>query len=192
MTRFDPVDSAVAALPEPSFDAVVCRAPLDYLPDADIPWLMERCFAARAAASICRCARIAARTRSGRHDACRSPRPQSWWLTHVERASARYPDVHWKLVLQADVTARSRRSLVREGGRRADGKAPTVWVLKDHKAGHTTQSVGLADALGFPYEIKALRFNSAQPFQQPRARRQHARLSTGALRTRSRRRGPIW
>ena len=34
-----------------------------------------------------------------------------------------------------------------------------AWVLADDKAGHTTQSVGLAEALGFDYEVKDLRFN---------------------------------
>lgn len=33
-----------------------------------------------------------------------------------------------------------------------------VWVLADDKLGHTTQSLGLADALGWPYEVKELRF----------------------------------
>ena len=37
---------------------------------------------------------------------------------------------------------------------------PTVWVLEDDKLGHTTQSVGLAEALGWPYERKVLRFNA--------------------------------
>lgn len=35
-----------------------------------------------------------------------------------------------------------------------------VWVLADDKLGHSTQSVGLAEALGWPYEVKALRFNA--------------------------------
>jgi hypothetical protein len=34
-----------------------------------------------------------------------------------------------------------------------------VWVLADDKLGHTTQSIGLADALGWPYVVKELRFN---------------------------------
>lgn len=39
------------------------------------------------------------------------------------------------------------------------GAPPSVWILTDEKAGHTTQSVGLADALGWPYERKDLVFN---------------------------------
>lgn len=37
--------------------------------------------------------------------------------------------------------------------------SPKVWVLTDDKLGHTTQSSGLADALGWPRQTKALHFN---------------------------------
>jgi mitochondrial fission protein ELM1 len=36
--------------------------------------------------------------------------------------------------------------------------APLVWVLTDDRPGNTTQSLGLARALGWPYEVKALSF----------------------------------
>jgi len=40
--------------------------------------------------------------------------------------------------------------------------APTsVWVLTADKPGHTTQALGLADALGWPYEEKRLAFTTA-------------------------------
>jgi mitochondrial fission protein ELM1 len=38
------------------------------------------------------------------------------------------------------------------------GAAPVVWVLTDDRPGNTTQSAGLARALGWPYEIKELQF----------------------------------
>lgn len=41
---------------------------------------------------------------------------------------------------------------------RAAAKAPRVWLLLDDRPGHTTQVVGLAEALGWPYETKQLRF----------------------------------
>ncbi|MFN2378232.1 MAG: mitochondrial fission ELM1 family protein [Candidatus Binatia bacterium] len=41
-----------------------------------------------------------------------------------------------------------------------DDRLPRVWVLTDDKAGHTTQSFGLADALGWPCERKDLHFNA--------------------------------
>jgi hypothetical protein len=34
--------------------------------------------------------------------------------------------------------------------------APRVWLLLDDRPGHTTQVVGLAEALGWPYETKEL------------------------------------
>lgn len=37
--------------------------------------------------------------------------------------------------------------------------APVVWVLADHKLGHTRQSIALVDELGWPYEVKQLAFN---------------------------------
>jgi uncharacterized protein len=45
-------------------------------------------------------------------------------------------------------------------GRRRGGGVPAVWVLEDDKLGHSTQSVGLAEALGWPYARKQLRFNA--------------------------------
>ena len=35
---------------------------------------------------------------------------------------------------------------------------PRVWVLTSNKPGHSTQSLGLAEALGWPYEVKKLAF----------------------------------
>jgi mitochondrial fission protein ELM1 len=40
-------------------------------------------------------------------------------------------------------------------------KIPTVWVLTDDRPGNTTQSLGLARALGWPYEVKELQFTNA-------------------------------
>ncbi|GAB4358138.1 MAG: hypothetical protein Kow00114_10170 [Kiloniellaceae bacterium] len=38
--------------------------------------------------------------------------------------------------------------------------APRVWLLLDDRPGHATQVVGLAEALGWPYEAKQLRFTA--------------------------------
>ena len=37
-------------------------------------------------------------------------------------------------------------------------RSPRVWVLVDDRPGNTTQSLGLAEALGWPYETQELRF----------------------------------
>ena len=39
-------------------------------------------------------------------------------------------------------------------------RPPVVWVLTDDRPGNTTQSIGVAGALGWPYEIKALHFTA--------------------------------
>ncbi|MEQ8355230.1 MAG: ELM1/GtrOC1 family putative glycosyltransferase [Kiloniellaceae bacterium] len=38
--------------------------------------------------------------------------------------------------------------------------APQLWLLLDDRPGHTTQVVGLAEALGWPYEVKNLQFTA--------------------------------
>src|SRR3546814_11122182 len=40
----------------------------------------------------------------------------------------------------------------------APAPVPRVWLLLDDRPGHATQVVGLADALGWPHEVKRLRF----------------------------------
>jgi len=44
---------------------------------------------------------------------------------------------------------------VKDGSQNA---CPTVWVLIDDRPGNSTQSIGLARALGWPYEVKELHF----------------------------------
>lgn len=39
------------------------------------------------------------------------------------------------------------------------GGLPRVWVIGDDRPGDTTQSLGLAQALGYPFEFKRLQFN---------------------------------
>jgi mitochondrial fission protein ELM1 len=161
VTRFDVASSAAPAAPEKGFDAVVCCSDIEYVPDADVPWIIESLFAC---ARRCLYLRVSSDPQPVRlNDGTRlggRAHEQSWWVAHLEAASARHPEVHWKLVLQRHRGAGRRAvTVVREGGRRVNGRLPTVWVLKDHKPGHTTQSIGLAEALGFPYETKELHFN---------------------------------
>lgn len=51
------------------------------------------------------------------------------------------------------------RAQILDDGRGLEGRLPAVWVLADDKLGHTTQSIGLAEAVGWPYVTKDLRFN---------------------------------
>lgn len=36
---------------------------------------------------------------------------------------------------------------------------PTIWILADERAGNNNQAIGVAEALGFPFEIKQLVYN---------------------------------
>jgi mitochondrial fission protein ELM1 len=44
------------------------------------------------------------------------------------------------------------------GGRRLGATKPSVWVLTDDRPGNISQSIGLAEALAWPYEVKPFQF----------------------------------
>jgi mitochondrial fission protein ELM1 len=153
----------LVALAEPgrskgSIADVVSTEVLDALPDEDVPWVLDELF---------RCARrkvtvtvtTTPRTSVSAHaiGVSQCPRPEPWWVEQLEAASRRHPERQWQLI----VRRRNRwgRELTQscEGGRRFNGN-PTVWVLTDDHPGNTTQSLGLAKALGWPYEVKELHF----------------------------------
>jgi hypothetical protein len=62
--------------------------------------------------------------------------------------------VHWQLALREG----DDEPFFRSGGRFPRAGAPSVWVLCDDRPGNTTQSIGLAEELGWPYERIDLRF----------------------------------
>lgn len=47
-----------------------------------------------------------------------------------------------------------------ESQAREEGAEPSVWLLLDDRPGHNTQVIGIANALGWPTEVKRLAFNS--------------------------------
>ena len=135
---YDPAQSDPPAAPS---DGVVCTDGLAALPEAEVAWLVDALFA-----QARRLLYVEVDERGGPQ----RPRGQFWWFALFQDCSARHPEVHWRLNLKTAAGA-----LSRDGGPRLDGP-PKIWVLDDGKAGHTTQSVGLADALGWPTEIKRL------------------------------------
>jgi mitochondrial fission protein ELM1 len=78
-------------------------------------------------------------------------------VAQLEAASCRYPEKHWELIVHTRNAWGRKVTQLCEGGYRFNSN-PTVWVLTDDHPGNTTQSLGLAKALGWPYEVKALRF----------------------------------
>ncbi len=137
------------------YDLVACFG-LELFDDEDIPWLLNdlskrasRCFYVVTRESLYPVARRGERSRSpGRRRST-----EQWWTDRVENASAHHEKLRWIFSERPDDGA----PYVIEGGRRT-GAPPTVWILTNHKPGHTTQSVGLAQALGFPYEVRPVPF----------------------------------
>jgi hypothetical protein len=155
VTRYDP--AAAAPPPAGSCDGVVCLSGLEQLSAEDVPWVT---------AALFRCARRfvyvqVSDHRSGGaapdgHGTEPLPRDRFWWWQHFAAASEAHPRLHWHVALELrDAAGQPTTTWVRTGGAWRDAP-PRVWVLADHKVGHTTQSVGLADHLGWPYEVKPI------------------------------------
>lgn len=129
---------------------------LEETPDEDLPWMIDERFAAASGA-------VAVSVR------CDATRSQAWWQQRVERIAAAWPGVSWRLELK-----RGRGpARVRHGGPRREAEPPRVWVLADDRPGNTTQSIGLAEALGLDFEVKQL---TLSPFS-----RLHNRLLGASL-----------
>jgi mitochondrial fission protein ELM1 len=117
----------------------IADAALDELPRQDLGWVLDDLFA-----------------RARREVQIRLPwdgarRSADQWSERVAATGRRYPKVHWQLALSSP-----RGVEWREGGARFAEAPPRVWVLADDRPGNTTQSLGLAEALGWPFEQKRL------------------------------------
>lgn len=161
VVRFDPSAADTVAPSEHGVDAVVCGGGLEYCPEEDLSWVIDSMFCAARrgvyASVITDPAPVAGFDWAPPLGRARSPQS---WMQRFEAASAHYPGVHCRVVIQRRSTSGTPSvSLVREWGRRPLGNPAPVWVLTDDKPGHTTQSIGLAEALGIPYDVKRLRFN---------------------------------
>jgi mitochondrial fission protein ELM1 len=153
--RADPAVAGRELLPPEPADAVVCRAGLERVPADDVAWAVD------ALAGRARRLLYAVVADERREEPLRDgttlrteARGRTWWASRFAAASARHPRVFCRLVF----TEGGQVAYVREWGPRVSGE-PRVWILGDDKAGHTTQSVGLAEALGCAYDVKALRFS---------------------------------
>jgi mitochondrial fission protein ELM1 len=131
-----PAPGEAPALPA---QTLLCDAVLAAAPEPDLPWLLDDLF-----------------SRAQREVRVRLPwdgssRSAERWCERLARASRRQPKLHWQLEL-----ASAERTLWREGGARQLSAPPRVWVLEDDRPGNSTQSLGLAEALGWPFEQKRL------------------------------------
>jgi mitochondrial fission protein ELM1 len=137
-------------------DGIVCAGALDALPIDDIPWVLDE-IVGRAKQFILLVVRNVER-RAGRRKHQGTVYQLEWWLALLEAACARRPEVLWSLLAAPGQDFSSAKTAYRQGGHFLGPKPPQVWLLEDHKPGHTTQSLGLVDALGWPCRRVKLEF----------------------------------
>ncbi len=158
VTHYDPLFPPPSGPPAGAFDGVVCSEGLDYLPGEDVPWVVDEMFArARRFVHVTVATHSRTTTLADGTSLHSWPREPSWWHAHFEAAARHYPGVHWELVLQPLPAAGSKRGRLRAGGSPIGGP-PVVWALSDGDLAHTAAAEGLAQALGWPYELKELCF----------------------------------
>lgn len=166
VTPYDLCRQTPDSLPAKTFDLVYSAGELQRVPDEDIPWVLDEMF--RLSHSL-----VFVQIHVGEPVHVIAGQPQSrstqrsfeWWVSHFHTISRRYPKIHWKFVSRDGHDRGIDRQLVRCGGHWV-GHPPRIWILSDGKVGHTTQSEALARLLGWPYEVKHLRFHWWNRFQK--------------------------
>ncbi len=186
---YDPVSQSFSESPEARFDGVVCLHVLDCTPEEDIPWVLDELFryARRFVYVAVSCDPKRGHLPGGEPAHCTEKRP-GWWEARMGEAAARFPEVHWRLATEKRSRLRGTRVSYRSGGRYLGHEAPRVWVLADDRPGNRTQAVGLAEALGWPYTAKELKFNLFSGFSN----RILGATLIGLNRARSTALGPPW
>jgi len=152
-------------------DGVVCIDSLDALPVEDVAWAVEELFrhARRFVFAAVRTTDVAPRARRGYPPPGTLHTPD-WWAFHFEKAATRHPEIHWELAMLPPRDDRSDGAQYRVGGRHLGEEPaapPQVWVLCDDRPGNTTQSMGLAEALGWPFEVIDLHYGVLSDIPNP-------------------------
>lgn len=119
---------------------------LEEFPDWDIPWMLDDLFSRNPdGVSI----RIDANARPRR-----TPTHPLWWYAQLTAAGARHPRVPWQLTVRNRGLLPGRHSAHCWSGGPPAHLPPRTWVLLYYKAGHRSQALGLAEALGWEYETR--------------------------------------
>jgi len=126
---------------------------LEFLPDDDIPWMLEKLFH-RAAEQLdyevvenSRCT-----TLPGGDKLCSRTRSREWWQYQLEIVGRQHPGVHWRLHVHRKRFPGRKQELIIEGNE-CTGSDTLVWVLANNKPGHTSQATALASMLGWPQKV---------------------------------------
>ncbi len=136
--------------PSPRYRGGAAEPRLEATPTDDLPWRLDEIFRSPGPGVRIEIACEAARPRNAAVEPARTP---EWWIERIEAVARAHTGARWEAILTSADGARSERA----GGPRPDGSPPRVWILTDDRGGNSTQSIGLAEALGWPYERKSLR-----------------------------------
>lgn len=137
-------------------DAVLASGLLEWLPTADIAWVLDGLFAQAGKAVI---VQVHSRAAEGMASA-------AWWERRIREAAARHPGVSWYLDATPDPRFASTgptQTGVRRLGRPG---ASTVWVLATGDTVHDRHALALAERLGMAFEVKKLRLNGRRKLPQ--------------------------
>jgi mitochondrial fission protein ELM1 len=118
---------------------------LTEIPDWDIPWVLDGILQATRkpvtfTVDLTRCPPSA-------------PADPWWWQAQMAAAAARQPGASWRLELRTGRLLGGPRVCWTSGGPPVI-RPPRTWVLLYYKAGHRSQTLGLAEALGWPIETR--------------------------------------
>lgn len=144
--------------PAPEHDGVIVTSGLEQIPAEDMPWVVESIFRRARRFVLAAVPRLPAPRPPRGHPPAGKVGDVDWWVAHFEAAARRHPRLSWELALARDGDLGGEDFWFRAGGRFPRPGGPNVWVLTDDRPGNTTQSVGLADELGWRYQPIELRF----------------------------------
>jgi len=145
---------------EQTFDAVIFLSGLDMYPDDDLPWMIDLLFRSARKFVFAGVSVLAAPPRPRRGQRPKgSSRTSRWWSYYFESAGRLKPDLHWELATTTRKRLDAGTAEYVIGGQHLGSAPPSLWVLLDDRPGNSTQSVGLAEELAWPYETKPLDFN---------------------------------
>ena len=99
---YDPCYQPFSALPQGTFDAVVCTDVLEHCSEQDVPWIIGELFgyAERFVYANVACYPARKQLPNGENAHC-TIRPLAWWEAIVRETAARRPGVVWQIWVQS-------------------------------------------------------------------------------------------
>ncbi len=137
---------------EAPVDGVICSDTLEYVPDDDVPWLLEALFSRASGFVYC----LVRMPGSSLAPPLPWDRSVEWWHYQFRLAARHHPDVRWRLVVQRTGSGGRQGVILLEGNESVRREA-RVWTIIDDKPGHNSQSRALAEMLGWSTEEKVVR-----------------------------------